>query len=595
MTNVIVNAIDILGQEIDEGVVRISAAEVQYAGGTLLLPEYHEQELVAGSTTIAGVTPGKVTVSIHWGINRTATFRVFIPDTDEITLAELALQKYDNDPAIVSQVADSAVRAEESAVRAEGVADAFGSLETVTGLAHQGRGRPAPATPYLNIPTPDNNPSVGHPDVIVIEGGWNGYEYWMGYTPYPAEARENPNIACSHDGVNWVVPDGLTNPIAPFSEAVALGYDYWSDTDLVHLPDNRLACYFRGTGQGVKDVIVRKVSSDGVNWGPLEVMFEAPFTSTLSPAIVVEADGTFSMWSVNFLRPSIERLERRTSTDGVNWSAPESCTIPGSALGYTWHVDVVRVGDLYHALVATREGYGLYYRWSRDGITWQGPADYIPRTGYAFDQDGHYRSTLLALPGGKFDIWLTGINAPNGDVFETAQWRVGLLRDVDLRAVIPTGSEGGSADSVWVWSEQFVGTYGNPTQEFVGDVTPAIGFAENAITSASVIFPPPPTEWDSFAVDVLCTAPTGGADALISTRYIPMGEGVQLTPGEEAMTTLSIPSGINVTRIFQVRTLTNQPPRDRGVRVTIARVGVDPADTLEEKFLILGLRLRKLS
>ena len=131
MTNVIVNAIDVLGQEIDEGVVKISAADIQYTGGTLMLPEYHEQELVSGSTTITGVTPGKVVISIHWGVNRTATFRVFVPDTTEITLAELALQKYDTDPAVVSQVADAALRAEDAAAQAEGVADAFGSLEGI--------------------------------------------------------------------------------------------------------------------------------------------------------------------------------------------------------------------------------------------------------------------------------------------------------------------------------------------------------------------------------------------------------------------------------------------------------------------------------
>ena len=131
MTNVIVNAIDVLGQEIDEGVVKISAADIQYTGGSLMLPEYHEQELVAGSTTITGVTPGKVVISIHWGVNRTATFRVFIPDTDEITLADLSLQKYDADPAIVSQVTDAALRAEGAAVRAEDVAEDFGSLEGV--------------------------------------------------------------------------------------------------------------------------------------------------------------------------------------------------------------------------------------------------------------------------------------------------------------------------------------------------------------------------------------------------------------------------------------------------------------------------------
>ena len=133
MTNVIVNAIDVLGKEIDEGVVRISAADIQYSGGSLMLPEYHEQELVAGSTTITGVTPGKVIISIHWGINRTATFRVRIPDTAEISLADLSLQKYDADPAIVSQVTAAAARAEDAADRAEIAAAAVAFTEDPAG------------------------------------------------------------------------------------------------------------------------------------------------------------------------------------------------------------------------------------------------------------------------------------------------------------------------------------------------------------------------------------------------------------------------------------------------------------------------------
>ena len=111
-----------------------------------MLPEYHEQELVAGSTTITGVTSGKVVVTLHWDINRTATFRVFVPDTTEVTLAELALQKYDSDPAVVSKVADAALRAEDAADRAEDVSDAFGSLEGVEDLVQAAEGAATSAT-----------------------------------------------------------------------------------------------------------------------------------------------------------------------------------------------------------------------------------------------------------------------------------------------------------------------------------------------------------------------------------------------------------------------------------------------------------------
>ncbi len=73
----------------------------------------------------------------------------------------------------------------------------------------------ANAANVLTIPTYDSNPNVGHPDVLYVAGGWNGYPYWMAMTPYPSTDRENPSIVASADGNTWVVPAGLTNRVVP--------------------------------------------------------------------------------------------------------------------------------------------------------------------------------------------------------------------------------------------------------------------------------------------------------------------------------------------------------------------------------------------
>ena len=72
---------------------------------------------------------------------------------------------------------------------------------------------PAP----LVTPTYDGSGQVVHPDVVHVPGGWNGYEYWMGMTPYPNsnDDFENPSVLASNDNVTWVVPPGVTNPLAP--------------------------------------------------------------------------------------------------------------------------------------------------------------------------------------------------------------------------------------------------------------------------------------------------------------------------------------------------------------------------------------------
>ena len=48
-----------------------------------------------------------------------------------------------------------------------------------------------------------------HPKVITFNKKWNGYKYWMSYTPYPGgnSGYENPHIAVSNDLINWYAPN----------------------------------------------------------------------------------------------------------------------------------------------------------------------------------------------------------------------------------------------------------------------------------------------------------------------------------------------------------------------------------------------------
>ena len=72
----------------------------------------------------------------------------------------------------------------------------------------------------LQIPTYDGSGQVVHPSVIdfINEYGidaWSGYRYWMVLTPYPQsqDKFENPSLYASHDGLTWVVPHPITNPL----------------------------------------------------------------------------------------------------------------------------------------------------------------------------------------------------------------------------------------------------------------------------------------------------------------------------------------------------------------------------------------------
>lgn len=304
-------------------------------------------------------------------------------------------------------------------------------------------GRPAPAaTVPLVIPTYDGNPDCGHPSVVYYPAGFGGYRYWMAFTPYPTGARENPSVVASQDGVTWVVPAGLTNPVVPLAETNADGYDYNSDTHLTKLPNGSLAMWCRGgKTSNTSNALFRRTSTDGVTWGNKTKVLEdlTLETSMLSPAFEYGLDGTtMYMWVVwrssTVIASSTGRIDRYTSTDnGLTWGSKTSCTYP--AWLNPWHLDVKVAGGQYHLLCAALNNNGasdtLQYLTSVDGLAWTGDsAPSVVPDGLAWDQ-AFYRSAFLPVPGDAlaWDIYATG--TPAG-VAHDSPWRIGLLKGVTL-------------------------------------------------------------------------------------------------------------------------------------------------------------------
>lgn len=295
----------------------------------------------------------------------------------------------------------------------------------------------APATP-LDLPGYDGNRNMGHPSVLFTPEGFAGHRWWMAVTPYPDAARENPSIYWSDNGIDWTAHP--SNPIFPQSAATGIGYHYNSDTHLIRV-GTELWMYWRTASPPAsvppngKNIILRKRSTDGVTWSATETVLEdtSQEVSLNSPVVEQEADGTFSMWAVDYsVSPPV--INRRTSANGLSgWSSPTACVIPAGLL--TWHIDVKRVGGTYHMLhnaADGRQGDQLYYLTSTDGITWTGnirvPA--ILAGAGTFPHDRLYRSCLVPRQGvdGRFDVYATLIRSTTNP--ET--WRIGLFRDTPL-------------------------------------------------------------------------------------------------------------------------------------------------------------------
>ena len=181
-----------------------------------------------------------------------------------------------------------------------------------------------------------------HPKVLYFQNGWQGYRFWMAYTPYPngKTSAENPCIAVSDDGLRWSVPHGLTNPLA---KARREGYN--SDTHLVYDESaDRLECWWREYDiKNNRDQICRRTSYDGVKWSPREVML--PYNNTykgrLSPAVWIESEYYKMVYSSG---SRLMLIQAPYGEEELHWSSPVEIPIDWKGLS-AWHHDLIVGSD----------------------------------------------------------------------------------------------------------------------------------------------------------------------------------------------------------------------------------------------------------
>lgn len=275
------------------------------------------------------------------------------------------------------------------------------------------------STELLKIYNAYNNFQNIHPKVLYFESAWNGYKFWMAYTPYPGgnTAYENPSIAVSNDGYNWSVPSGLVNPIVEFSGDKLI---YNSDTHLVYRADlNRLEVWWRLANETEKThTIKRKISTNGITWSDEETLFTGGMSGedNLSPAILHE-NSKYKMFTVT--NGSVKNILYRESTDGVVWSSPTILNIPYNGVT-PWHLDVINDGGKYiFILQGWENGLGnnkscLYCFESIDLNNFTevkkilSPSNVMNK----FDSEGIYRSSLVKV-NDLYYLYYSGVGTKN--------------------------------------------------------------------------------------------------------------------------------------------------------------------------------------
>lgn len=308
---------------------------------------------------------------------------------------------------------------------------------------------------------------VTHPDVVVMDEPWNGYRYWAVYTPNVSglSIYENPSIVASEDGVHWIEPAGLTNPI----EVQPPNTRYHNcDADMIYNPEmDAMMAYWNWAddqGGGVGAEVRLRISYDGIHWGvPVTYdkntrVWTAPTTveerqvaygdtdfipaihsaaryDMLSPTFVYdEYRDVFVMWAnnagdVGYNNGQNNYVRMWYSDDGITWGDPVRVN---NFLGKDdrgrqlapWHQDVLYISELKEFMAmsqcfsgGTPDGSVLHLTQSKDGVNWQqvGTLPLLsPGATGNWDDFQIYRSSFYYEPGatiggGTVRVWYSAL------------------------------------------------------------------------------------------------------------------------------------------------------------------------------------------
>lgn len=242
---------------------------------------------------------------------------------------------------------------------------------------------------FLQVPTYEGSGQLVHPQVLFFEDGFAGFYYLMTFTPYPFfdASHENPSIVGSQDGINWVVPDGLTNPVVGAPEDVARG-GHFSDPVMV-INGDMLELWWRRSvvrvwedgrfeQDGLHNRIYRKTTTDLINWTEREIIFDSPYGANhyVSPAVFRDENGLYRVWYVNYDL----RFYVIESYDLLEWTQREEIFLTLGEWGL-WHHEINFVNGRFEGLFTSLERAGepdwtpvekphrLFHVYSDDGLT----------------------------------------------------------------------------------------------------------------------------------------------------------------------------------------------------------------------------------
>lgn len=316
--------------------------------------------------------------------------------------------------------------------------------------------------------------SYCHPDVEYFPEGFNGYRFWMAFTPYfglvgtdqLAKRYENPTIVVSNDGLNWISPVGIKNPIqdAPSLEESFIDQKtepkqgFWSDVDLLYL-NNKFNLFTRGSfitaaalkrrgavsvnnkeklKKNAQRTIIRQTSTDGIHWSPLEVVLTSnkPYTPQnshlVSPTFIhngqdfISYEVEINTGPKDFKGKDKSYIIQRASQDGFNYPPFNKSKIvnflnkPWTKVNEKyapWHIQAEYVDGFYFLCLAIGDvgrysSESIYLAVSTDGLNFKVfPYPLVERNAYrssifkmASDESVIHFGAMLGFKNGEFQF-----------------------------------------------------------------------------------------------------------------------------------------------------------------------------------------------
>ncbi len=211
---------------------------------------------------------------------------------------------------------------------------------------------------FIVTTTYDGSNQATHPSIVNLNKKVSGYKYWLTLTPLPNDnpRYENPSILASNSGTHWIVPNGLSNPVACTTKNHIK--DYCSDPYLFYNNGQfelwyRFNPYIYGKVESKKYncLIYRKTSKDGINWSKEELIFDKEDNQAFMSMSIIYENNKYKIWYVNY----DGNIYYRESNDLKKWTSPIKVEI-NNFTKIVWHGEIIREDNSYYYLAYLQNG-----------------------------------------------------------------------------------------------------------------------------------------------------------------------------------------------------------------------------------------------